>query len=57
MPDWELSWIKTALKTEARAQDASLHNKMKQHDIQQRLNLLFGPDSQEKKQDEADDNE
>lgn len=43
MPNWELEWLKQAMDLDARPEEASLHYKMKKHDIQQRLNLLFGP--------------
>jgi hypothetical protein len=36
-----------AMESEARPEEASIHQKMKTHDIQKRLNLLFGPDEKE----------
>jgi hypothetical protein len=44
MPEWEIDMIKSSMDTEARSDDASIHAKMKKHDIQKRLNLLFGQD-------------
>lgn len=44
MPEWEVNVLKSSMDSEARSDDASIHAKMRKHDIQQRLNLLFGPD-------------
>lgn len=44
MPDWEMDWLKSTMEIEARDDSMSYANKMKEHDIQKRLNLLFGPD-------------
>ena len=48
MPDWELSWLKNMHTVDPRGAEASIHYKTKNHDIQKRLNLLFGPNDQEK---------
>ena len=47
MPQWEVDMIQQTLDSEARSEEASIHNKMEKHDIEKRLNLLFGPDKNE----------
>lgn len=56
MPDWEMEWLKSTMETEARDDTMSYSYRMKEHDIQKRLNLLFGPDQAEAhKADEQED--
>ena len=53
MPDWEMSWLKNIMSSDARPEQASMHYQLKHHDIQQRLNLLFGPSDFDKVDEES----
>ena len=43
MPDWELGLFKAAMQSDARPASAAYEEKKIQSNIQERLNLLFGP--------------
>lgn len=44
MPEWELEWVKMNMTQDPRAEEASLSYRMEKQEIEDRLNLLFGPE-------------